>query len=213
MRQLLTWISQGIWLLRPQITATIPAMADDRRQFKTSVFLSYPKPCMSEQQAFVDEMCSYLDSRGFAPRTLGVTDYDLDAPLKAVRRLMLESNGVITVAFRRLYVESGAGNFRTNLGDRREFELRDCWLTSPWSQIEPAMAYQLGLPILILREQGVLAEGVLEKGIIGTYLPEFSVAGSPAAYLTSAEWTALISKWEAQVRKVVETKGNPPSLY
>ena len=126
---------------------------------------------------------------------------------------MLESNGVITVAFRRLYVESGAGNFRTNLGDRREYELRDGWLTSPWSQIEPAMAYQLGLPILILREQGVLAEGVLEKGIIGTYLPEFSVAGSPAAYLNLAEWTALISKWEAQVRKVVETKGNPPSLY
>jgi len=36
--------------------------------------------------------------RGLEPRTLGVTDYDMDAPLKAIRRLMLESNGLITIA-------------------------------------------------------------------------------------------------------------------
>nr|VFJ88362.1 MAG: hypothetical protein BECKLFY1418A_GA0070994_100411 [Candidatus Kentron sp. LFY] len=39
--------------------------------------------------------------RGLEPRTLGVTDYDMDAPLKAIRRLMLESNGLITIALRR----------------------------------------------------------------------------------------------------------------
>lgn len=69
-----------------------------RGRFKISVFLSYPKPCMREQAVFIDRLCTYLDSRGFAPRTLGVTDYDMDAPLKAIRRLMLESNGLITIA-------------------------------------------------------------------------------------------------------------------
>jgi hypothetical protein len=27
------------------------------------------------------------------------------------------------------------------------------WLTTPWSHIEAAMAYQLGLPVLILRSR------------------------------------------------------------
>jgi hypothetical protein len=79
--------------------------ASIRPRFKISVFLSYPKPCVNEQQQFIDRICVYLDSCGFAPRTLGVTDYDMDAPLKAIRRLMLESNGLITVAFRRIFIQ------------------------------------------------------------------------------------------------------------
>ena len=66
-----------------------------------SIFLSYPKPCFGRQKAFVEHINEYLVERGFAPRTLGVTDYDMDAPLTAIRRLMLESNGLLTIAFRR----------------------------------------------------------------------------------------------------------------
>ena len=190
-----------------------PWMSGSRIRFKISVFLSYPKPCMAEQQTFVDEVCDYLDSRGFAPRTLGVTDYDSDAPLKAIRRLMLESNGLITIAFRRTFVEQGKMLYRNDLGGLHESRLDGSWLTSPWSHIEPAMAYQLGLPILILREEGVVADGLLEKGVIGTYMPEFSVEQSTTRYLASAEWNDLMWKWESQVRKVIETKGNPPTLY
>jgi hypothetical protein len=50
------------------------------------------------------------------------------------------------------------------------------WQTSPYSQIEPAMAYQLGLRILVLKEKGVLAEGILEIGVTGLYLPELDCA-------------------------------------
>lgn len=31
------------------------------------------------------------------------------------------------------------------------------------------MAVQIGLPVLILRESGVVADGILEKGVLGTY--------------------------------------------
>ena len=58
------------------------------------------------------------------------------------------------------------------------------------------MAYQLGLPILILREKGVIADGLLEKGTVGVYMPEFSLEGDPLSYLRSPEWNALIGKWE-----------------
>ena len=184
-----------------------------RPRFKVSVFLSYPKPCMNEQQQFIDRVCDYLDSRGLAPRTLGVTDYDMDAPLKAIRRLMLESNGLITVAFRRTFIESGEGNYRTNVASLAPYTLNSRWLTSPWAQIEPAMAYQIGLPILILRENGVIDDGILQKGVVGIYLPEFDVNSSLDEYFVSPEWNDLIWRWEAQVRAVVERKGNPPQLF
>ncbi|GII87255.1 hypothetical protein Ssi03_52450 [Sphaerisporangium siamense] len=187
--------------------------SSSRPRFKISVFLSHPNPCNSRQEEFIEALRAYLDDRGFAPRTLGVTDYDMDAPLKAIRRLMLESNGMITVAFRRTYIERAVVNHLTDLPDRPARPITGQWLTSPWSHIEPAMAFQLGLPILILRESGVIVDGVLDKGVIGTYMPEFDASTPVDDYLHSPEWRDLISKWEGQTRRVIETKGNPPNLY
>ena len=45
------------------------------------------------------------------------------------------------------------------------------------------------------------------------YMPDFSAEDSADDYLDSPEWNDLIWKWESQVRRVVDTKGNPPALY
>lgn len=177
-----------------------------------SVFLSYPQPHMKCQKNFIIAVTSYLQNRGFEPRTLGVTDYDMNEPLTAIRRLMLESNGLLTIAFRRGYIEKGICKPNSDTGEKC-YDLSDLWTTSPYCHIEPAMAFQIGLPILILREKGVIAEGILEKGVTGTYLPEFDLNNPASDYLKSQEWRQIIGKWEGYVRKVVENKGCPPKLY
>ncbi len=178
-----------------------------------AVFLSYPKPCFGRQQEFVSRVYDHLRSRGFEPRTLGVTEYDIDAPLTAIRRLMLESNGLITIAFRRTFVEKGTARLRTDIASLSETQIDRTWLTTPWAHIEPAMAYQLGLPVLILRESGVMADGVLERGIVGLYMPEIDLEQPVDRYFASAEWNAVIGRWEGFVRSVVDRKGRPPTLY
>lgn len=178
-----------------------------------SIFLSYPKPCFGNQKTFVERIFKYLSERGIAARTLGVTDYDMDAPLTAIRRLMLESNGLLTIAFRRTYVEKGTARLRTDIDSLREEPIDGKWLTTPWAHIEAAMAYQLGLPILILKESGVLADGILERGIVGLYMPEFNLDKPIEDYLDAGEWKGIIGKWEGFVRSVVDRKGRPPELY
>lgn len=176
---------------------------------RTSIFLSYPQPYNNEQQVFIDELTKHLNNRDLEPRTLGVTDYDPDVPLRAIRRLMLESNGIITIAFRRTLVDRG----NSRPGTPKAYSLDGKWLTSPYSQIEPAMAFQIGLPTLILREHGVIPEGLLEKGVTGLYMPEFNLSSPVAPYLKSDEWMQIFKKWEHQVSSVREGKGNPPSYY
>lgn len=80
------------------------------------VFLSYPKPYKKNQEKFVEKLCSYLHNRGLEPRTLGVTDYDMKAPLAGIRRLMFESNGILTIAFRRGLIEKGAVKPDSDMG-------------------------------------------------------------------------------------------------
>jgi hypothetical protein len=180
--------------------------------YKIPIFLSYPKPHLKRQEEFIEKIKFILESKGFLGRTLGVTDYDMDEPLTAIRRLMLECNGVITIAFKRTYIESGTIKPNSD-NDDKTVQLKGIWLTSPYCHIEPAMAFQIGLPVLIFREKGVISDGVLEKGIIGTYLPEFDLEKDLDKYLHDNEWNQILGKWEGYVRKVVENKGKPPKLY
>lgn len=175
------------------------------------IFLSYPKPFTEKQKNFIEKVREYLKNRGLDTRTLGVTDYDMEEPLVAVRRMMLESNGMLTIAFRRAYIKEGKGKPDSDI-EENSYSLNDKWITSPWSHIEPAMAFQIGIPVLILREQGVIADGILEKGILGTYLPEFDL-DKKDSYLDLEEWNQIIGTWEGYVRAVVATKGKPPKLY
>jgi hypothetical protein len=133
---------------------------------------------------------------------------------------MLESNGIVTVAFRRTFVEKGTAKFGSDILGQQAHSIDGLWLTSAWPHIETAMAYQLGLPILIFREKGVLNEGILERGVVGLYMPEFDLEHDQSGlesyltrYFASDEWQGVIGKWEGYVRAVVETKGNPPKLY
>lgn len=176
---------------------------------RRSVFLSYSRPINAEQRGFVDAVTSQLQQRGFEPRTLGVTDYDMDAPLKAIRRLMLECNGLVTLAFRRLQIERGTAR----PGDADAKPLDQAWLSSPYAQIEPVMAFDLGLPVLIAREQGVFAEGVLERGVLGTQVPDFDLSLPAGTYLDAPEWQHGLQRWEGFVSRVIEAKGEPPARY
>jgi hypothetical protein len=178
-----------------------------------SIFLSFPKPHITRQAEFIQKVSDFLRDRGFEPRTLGVTDYDMSAPLTAIRRLMLESNGLVTIAFRRTKVSAAVVRQDADLPNQRQANLADVWLTSAWCHIEPSMAYQLGLPILIFREKGVLPEGILEPGVVGYYMPEFDLSQNIDDYLKSMPWKDVLGRWEGFVRAVVETKGKPPALY
>lgn len=180
--------------------------------YKIPIFLSYPKPFNIQQEQFISDIKTYLDGRGFIGRTLGVTDYDMDEPLTAIRRLMLECNGMITIALKRVKIEKGTGKPNSDIGES-PYSIDNKWFTSPYCQIEPAMAFQIGLPILIFREKDVIADGLLEKGVTGIYLPEIDISNPLKKYLDSDECRQIIGKWEGFVRQVVENKGKPPRLY
>ena len=76
------------------------------------------------------------------------------------------------------------------------------------------MAHQRGLPLLTLREAGVRTDGVLDKGVVGQYMPKFDLSGAGRKhYLDSHEWTSVGGRWEQHVRNVVANKARPPKLY
>lgn len=173
-----------------------------------SVFVSHPQPFTAEQAAFRDALFLTLEDRGLEPRTLGVTEYDNEIPLAAVRRMLLESNGVLALGLRRYYVEKGA----TKPGHDNSQPLDGAWFTSPWAHLEVAMGFQMGLPIMVLREQGVVVDGIFDPGTVGRFVIEFDSTDA-AAFLSAPQFRQPLAAWERDVRTVVKRRGQPPQLY
>lgn len=179
-----------------------------------SVFLSHPRPFNEAQRRLVDGVRRYFSERDLEPRTLGVSDYDTEVPLASIRRMMMECNGVLVLALRRYLVREGS-EFRSGAGVGDEPVARDIggmWLSSPWCQIEAGMGFQLGLPVLVFREEGVKADGVLEQGVMASYMPEISLSGDPSPFFQSAPWRQLINRFEGDVREAHRRKGIPSLL-
>lgn len=174
---------------------------------KIPIFLSYPNPHRAAQQEFIDRVARELEHRSLEPRTLRVNSYDLNGPLKTIRHLLMESSGLIAIAFRRTHIRQGCANYGSDIQERRAYRINDQWLTSPWVQIESSMAYQINLPILVAIEQGVIQEGLLERGSADAHASEFDLNGSIDNYFSSAEWCSQMSKWEMKVKSAPRRGG------
>jgi hypothetical protein len=168
---------------------------------------------MRAQKEFLDELCRKLGERGLEPRTVGDTDFGMQ-PLEEIRGVMMECNGLLSVALRRVIVRDGEDRPDRELDTRVAPITPGTWLTTPYSHLETAMAFQLGLPILVIVERGVRQEGALEPGVLVMDPPEFDADPSGRdRFFASHKWRQLFATWEGHVREVVRTKRRPPVLY
>jgi hypothetical protein len=124
-----------------------------------AVFVSRPSTVTPEQQRFCLALEEMLRDRGCEPRTLGRTDYPNKAPVTAVRELMSECEGAIVLGLRQLEVIEGI----TKPGTAEEVQIRGAFYPTPWNQLEGGVAFAMGMPLMIVKEEGVEG-GIFDAG-------------------------------------------------
>jgi hypothetical protein len=155
------------------------------------VFVSVGGTATAQQETFVCAVEERLRSEGIIPHTVGRNTFSSDAPLKTVTQLMDNCVGTVVIALERMYFPNGMDK----RGGPKETSLVDLRLASPWNQIEAAMAYSRGHPLLVIVEQGIKSEGLLERGY-DWYVQ--SVPPVPSA-LSSAEFNGVLSSWKQKL--------------
>jgi hypothetical protein len=112
---------------------------------------------------------------------------------------MEECTGILVIALERIYFENGF----EKRGGEHENTLTNIKVATPWNQIESAMAYAKGIPILIILEEGVKNEGLLEKGH-DWYVMTVKAHESS---LTTTEFNGVVSSWKEKVIQHSLNKG------
>lgn len=158
-----------------------------------NIFLSVGRTATPEQSAFVSAVETLLAVHDLAPRTVRRTDFADEKPLKHISNVLNECSGTIVVALERLHA-SDAVEFRNGVNP---IGLTDIRLSTVWNQIEAAMAYTLGHPLLAIVETGLRSEGLLEEGY-DWYVKWVSL--DPQS-LTQPEFMKIFADWKRSVEK------------
>ena len=128
---------------------------------KIPVFLSVGEPHRESQKKYLDKFIKYLNNEKIEPITLGRNEYDIRKPLVPVRKRMKRVFGAIILAMERFHCLKGV--YREGSGIEEIVE--DIYFSTTWNHIEAAMAYQLDLPLLILKERKLYNDGIFDPSI------------------------------------------------
>lgn len=162
------------------------------------VFVSVGGTATEEQEAFVHAVEQRLRSEGLNPRTVGRNAFGSEAPLKTISELMGNCVGTVVIALERTWFAEGLE--RRN-GPKQK-QLRNVSYPTPWNQIEAALSYSRGLPLLVILDKGVQSEGLLEPGY-DWYVQK--ILPTPSS-LISPEFNGVLASWK---RKLIDQASKP----
>ena len=185
------------------------------RLFRIPVFLSMPNSdnLNSHQLEFVIRLIREIRRELFFPRTLPRTESYPEPILTNVRRMILSSYGLVAanLALEQVKVINTNGVFKPS---NDEF-----WLGTAFSQIEPTMAYQYGLPLLLIIQSGVQKEGIYSFGVAPfTILTWNSDPLKPTpddieVFFNGVQWKEILKNWAAEVRNGYYIQTSPEFAY
>lgn len=195
--------------LRTSSTSTNPKPTDNEkgttsaidecvdRAFRIPIFLSTTNTVNDLQGQFLNRLVAEIEEALLFPRTLPVSEQYPESILTNIRRLVFSSYGLLAINFRRFFVEI----LQSNVGQPPTST--PFWEGSTFSQIEPAMAFQFGIPILLVRERGTdVNNGVWAGGItpLNIFIDWDSDNQSVDDFFNSVQWREVFANWAAEVR-------------
>ena len=137
-----------------------------------------------------------LDTAGLSPRQMDKNEWSSEQPLRAIKRVIEDCDGAAVIAFSRYHFTTGSELGRGGI----EQPLTDVRLPTVWNQIEAAMAYANGIPLLVIAEHGLRDDGLLEgrydwKVYWTDFKPEQLQSDAFLGYLES--WKRLVFEGRA----------------
>ena len=156
---------------------------------KIPVFVSCPTELNPQQEAYNRRIDEMMERFGLERKALGRTDYPLEYPLKEVYALAKHCAGGLILGFEQVYVEHGM----RKRGLKNDAVSGLC-IPTPWNHLEAGILYSLGLPLLIIKEDGITG-GVFDKGSSGFFVHSFELLDA------EANTRQVFTKWVSKVNE------------
>ncbi|WP_425517541.1 hypothetical protein [Paenibacillus agaridevorans] len=184
------------------------------RAYRIPVFLSTTTHLNDKQQQFLNRLILEIENALLFPRTLPLSESYPESILTDIRRLVSSSYGMLAVNLRRFKIQTVELNEQTT--PPTPLPSPAFWEGSVYSQVEPSMAFQFGLPLLLVREEDTdLNNGIWAGGIapLNLFIVWHSDTQTVDQFFNTPEWRSAFANWSAQVRNAFYIQTEPAFKY
>jgi hypothetical protein len=174
-------------------------LAYEGLKLKIPIFVSLPTALNKEQIVARDLIFDVLDDVNLEPRSVGLSDFANECPLKEVLLLAKHCNGGIILGFKQFSTNTGILKKGTTKQKKQE---KECAFPTPWNQIEAGILFGLRLPLMVFKEEGI------EGGVFDLGVTELFIHNIPMGEVTDYQKQTLkecIKKWQAKVQANYES--------
>ncbi len=166
---------------------------------KIPVYISHATPHTAQLMSFLEKMKRAAEDRGLECVMIKSCDIRTNDTISAIRKKLSGSYGLIAVAYERRRVISAVNKMNADLPNMNEGEITQKKETTPYIQIETAMALASDLPVVVFKENGLIEEGILEPYCAGITGPTFDVGDD--SFFTSVGFDEAMDAFCAEVKE------------
>lgn len=128
---------------------------------------------------------------GLKPCRLGSENYTLDAPLTGVINLIKICQGAIILGYPQYEFSACVAKAGT---PQKEASMS---FPTPWNHIEATLAFQRGIPVLIVAHEGI-SGGVFDHGVTGQYVLTIDLAVQD--WHKAKEFQGMFREWKSRMK-------------
>jgi hypothetical protein len=166
------------------------------------IYLSVGTPHNDIQAQYLQRLRNILAGLNIKAETLGSTFWTVKKPLSPIQKRMTEVSGCIVLAMERFYAVEGL----YKRGSKDERKVEKAMYPTPWAQIEAAMAYQVGIPVLMLKDKALCGEGMFDPTTHDWFIVEINP--EQPEELETGLVHSLLESWAEEVRTFYANKIN-----
>jgi hypothetical protein len=164
---------------------------------KPKVYISVGSAATPAQAQTAEAVFRSLEAAGLSPRQMEKNEWTAEQPLRGIKRVIEQCQGIVVIAFERYHFPDGTERKKDGTTEVK----KDARFPTVWNHIEAAMAYTRGLPLLVIAEQGLMDDGLIEgrydwKVYWTDFTPENVRSERFIGYLES--WKQLVIEAEAR---------------
>lgn len=125
------------------------------------VYISHPTPHTVRQNNFIHDLKDFFLKHDIMCDNIYVSDNSI--LLQSIRERMKQCFGIVIIAYERKHIDAGMNKRGADMPGVASQRIADVSETTPFTHIEMAMAFAYGLPVIVFKENGLLADGVLDE--------------------------------------------------
>jgi hypothetical protein len=157
------------------------------------IFISRPTKLEDRFEDHFSGFMSFLKSKKFNVYRLGSENFSKKAPLRKVIDLIKRCEGAIIIGYPQTQLVN-----ETRRGPIMESQYR-LTIPTPWNQIEGAVAYALGKPVLVISQTGITG-GVFDYGVTGEGVVDLDLA--QANWFKTKAFLEPFGEWQEELAGV-----------